>query len=197
MTRNKKLAVLAVVSLCFAMLLAVGASAAKLTDIEKHWGKEYIEYGVEKGYISGFEDNTFRPDEKVTRAQFAKMINGAVNISSSASVSFDDVAKKDWFYTDIQKAQYAAYVLGYENKDGSFSYLRGRSTHTMQGSPCAMPNVDEGDMDAAILGTNSMIRAITDVLGVSEYKVPLFGSYEGAIFLDILKNRKPVRKYKD
>lgn len=88
-------------------------------------------------------------------------------------------------------------TLNFKHKDGSFSYLRGRSTHTMQGSPCAMPNVDEGDMDAAILGTNSMIRAITDVLGVSEYKVPLFGSYEGAIFLDILKNRKPVRKYKD
>ncbi len=105
-----------------AVLFAVSAYAATLTDIEKHWGKEYIEYGVEKGYISGFEDNTFRPDEKVTRAQFAKMINGAVNITSISSISFDDVARNDWFYSDIQKAQFAAYVLGYENNDGSFSF---------------------------------------------------------------------------
>ena len=88
-------------------------------------------------------------------------------------------------------------TLKFKHKDGSFSYFQGRSTHNMQGSPCALPRTDEGDMDAAILGTHFMILAITDVLGVDEYTVPLFGSYEGALMLNIMKNRKGVRKYKD
>ena len=88
-------------------------------------------------------------------------------------------------------------TLKFKHKDGSFSYFQGRSTHYMQGAPCALPRTDEGDMDAAILGTHFMILAITDVLGVDEYTVPLFGSYEGALMLNIMKNRKGVRKYKD
>ncbi len=118
MTRNAKLTVSVIAVLCISMLLAFGVSAAKFADIENHWGKEYIEYGVERGYINGFEDGTFKPDEKVTRAQFAKMINGAVKISGTSKIGFTDVKSKDWFYADIEKAQYAAYVAGYE--DGSF-----------------------------------------------------------------------------
>ena len=68
--------VLVLVSLVAASLFAV--SAAELRDIKGHWAQEYIEYGVEQGYISGYEDGTFLPDKTVTRAEFSKMINSAV-----------------------------------------------------------------------------------------------------------------------
>ena len=81
----------------------------------------------------------------------------------------------------------------FRHVDGSFSYFQGRSTDKMQGSPCAIPNTAEGDMDAAVLGTNAMVEVITDVLGVTPYKVPIYGKYESEIFLNILKSRAPVR----
>ncbi len=81
----------------------------------------------------------------------------------------------------------------FRHEDGSFSYFQGRSTHTMQGSPCGIKNTPEGDMDAAVLGTNAMVEVITDVLNVTPYKVPIYGRYESEMFLDILKNRSPVR----
>ncbi len=102
------------------VLLAVCASAAGLKDIEKHWAKEYIEYGVEHGYISGYQDGTFLPDKTVTRAEFSKMINNAVKITSTgtAQANFSDVVKTEWYVTEVKKAENAGYITGYE--DGTF-----------------------------------------------------------------------------
>ncbi len=99
-------------------LLTVCAQAVKLKDINKHWAEEYINYGVEKGYISGYDDETFKPDNTVTRAEFAKMINSAVGLKKLDKISFSDVKSSDWFYSDICKAVKAGYVSGYE--DGTF-----------------------------------------------------------------------------
>ncbi len=83
----------------------------------------------------------------------------------------------------------------FKKPDGSFSYLQEYATWTMQGAPCGVPRTVEGDMDAAVLGTNSMVWVISAVLGVEKkYGVPLYGEYESAVFLNIMKNRKPVRK---
>lgn len=83
----------------------------------------------------------------------------------------------------------------FKKPDGAFSYLQKYSTPFMQGSPCAIPETVEGDMDASVLGTNSMVRVIAKALGISsEDTVPLYGEYESAVFKNILENRKPVRK---
>ena len=50
----------------------------KLTDIENCWAKEDIEYLVELGIIKGYEDNTFRPDNSITRAEMAAMLARAL-----------------------------------------------------------------------------------------------------------------------
>ena len=102
------------------MLVSFAASAADFSDIEKHWAKEYIEFGVEKGYISGYEDGTFKPDKTVSRAEFSKMINNAIKLTAAgnAKADFKDVASKDWFFNEVKKAENAGYITGYE--DGTF-----------------------------------------------------------------------------
>ena len=42
-----------------------------------YWAKSYIEALASKGVIAGFPDGTFKPNEPVTRAQFAAIINKA------------------------------------------------------------------------------------------------------------------------
>ncbi len=120
MKRIAKLSAITVVSLCVCMLVCFAASAANLSDIGGHWAKEYIEYGVEKGYISGYQDGTFLPDKTVTRAEFSKMINSAVKLTATgdAKADFGDVAAKDWFFEEVKKAENAGYITGYE--DGTF-----------------------------------------------------------------------------
>ncbi|MBR2021340.1 MAG: S-layer homology domain-containing protein, partial [Clostridia bacterium] len=120
MKRIGKLGIVVLASICVCMLVSAAVSAAALTDIEKHWAKEYIEYGVEKGYISGYEDGTFLPDKTVTRAEFSKMINSAVKLTAvgSAKGDFTDVKSSDWYFNEVKKAENAGYITGYE--DGSF-----------------------------------------------------------------------------
>jgi hypothetical protein len=48
-----------------------------LVDINGHWAEPYIAAMAEQGIISGFGNGLFKPDEPVTRAQFAAILNKA------------------------------------------------------------------------------------------------------------------------
>ena len=50
---------------------------------ETHWAKTQIELAVQKGYVRGFPDGTFRPDGQVTRAQFMRMLVDALQFPHS------------------------------------------------------------------------------------------------------------------
>lgn len=120
MKKITKLTVVMTAALCMALLVATASFAATVTDIAGHWAESYIEYGIEAGYISGYADGTFLPDKTVTRAEFSKMINNAVKLTSAgdAKGDFNDVVSKDWFFEEVKKAENAGYINGYE--DGSF-----------------------------------------------------------------------------
>jgi hypothetical protein len=53
------------------------AQATTFPDIQGNWAQSFIEALAARGVIRGFPDGTFRPDEPVTRAQFAAMIRQA------------------------------------------------------------------------------------------------------------------------
>lgn len=46
----------------------------------KHWAKSSIENAVKLGYVSGYPDGKFRPNDPVTYAEFMKMIVGALGL---------------------------------------------------------------------------------------------------------------------
>lgn len=52
---------------------------AEFSDISEHWGKEFIEILAGNGYLKGYEDGDFRPDEFITRAEASKIIAAAAN----------------------------------------------------------------------------------------------------------------------
>ena len=81
------------------------------SDIKGHWAKAYIERAAELGWISGFQDGTFRPDAYITRAQAVTMINRMLNrvpedpsdLLPGMNV-WPDCRPGDWFYLAIQEA---------------------------------------------------------------------------------------------
>lgn len=50
----------------------------KLTDIEESWAKDDIQYLADRGIVTGYEDNTYRPKQAITREEMAAMIARAV-----------------------------------------------------------------------------------------------------------------------
>lgn len=88
---------------------------AAFSDIQGHWAKNWIEQAVNLGFVSGYEDGTFKPDRTITRAEFSKLINNALHTEKKADLSFSDVTSKEWFYAEVQKSVASGFFSGYEN----------------------------------------------------------------------------------
>ena len=85
------------------------------SDIDNHWAKEWIKNAVGLGFVSGYEDGTFKPDRTITRAEFSTMLNKAMKIEITENINFSDVREKEWCYKEIQKSVAAGFFSGYEN----------------------------------------------------------------------------------
>ncbi|MBE9033718.1 DUF1565 domain-containing protein [aff. Roholtiella sp. LEGE 12411] len=84
-----------------------------------YWAKAYIEALASKNIIAGFPDGSFKPNEPVTRAQFATIITKALTPPAKrASIEFKDVKSNFWAYAAIKSAYQSQFVSGYP--DGSF-----------------------------------------------------------------------------
>ncbi|MFR6291092.1 MAG: S-layer homology domain-containing protein, partial [Peptococcaceae bacterium] len=119
-TVRKHVAEAALVSFTFASVLPGGAAfaAADVTDVNGHWAEQAIHDWMERGYIGGYEDNTFRPDQTITRAEFVKLVNKTIDADQTATIAFSDVSDSDWFAGEVALALGEGYVSGFE--DGTF-----------------------------------------------------------------------------
>ncbi len=89
---------------------------AQASDVTGNWAEPFIKVLVEKGIIAGYPDGTFRPDQPVTRAEFAALLNKAFTLETTrASRAFKDVPKKFWAADVIDKAYRAGFLSGYPN----------------------------------------------------------------------------------
>ena len=96
-------------ALALAAALALPAGAAEdrsFSDVEGHWATGFIGALVKAGCINGYEDETFRPDRAVSRAEFAALLNrvaGRENIDHNV-LEYVDVLFDFWAYDDIHNA---------------------------------------------------------------------------------------------
>jgi len=95
-------------------------SENKFTDIkDSHWAYKSVKYLADNFIISGYLDGTFKPENNITRAEFAKIIISATNkFDEEATSSFKDVDSDDWHYAYVSTAYSLGYITGYP--DGSF-----------------------------------------------------------------------------
>lgn len=77
---------------------------------EDHWAYPYIASAVAKGWINGYEDGTFRPNEPITRCQAVRIMNSALERRDDAFAQdrgqqkFYDVPSSHWAYLEIAEA---------------------------------------------------------------------------------------------
>ncbi|HEY9832870.1 MAG TPA: S-layer homology domain-containing protein [Stenomitos sp.] len=80
------------------IVISTPATAANFVDVQRNWARPFIEGLAQEDLINGFSDQTFRPDQPVTRAQFSAMIQQAFDESN---VEFDQAAADDWISRDF------------------------------------------------------------------------------------------------
>ncbi|HEY9060902.1 MAG TPA: S-layer homology domain-containing protein [Pseudobacteroides sp.] len=91
------------------------------TDVSDHWAKDYIVKLISKGFVSGYQDGTIRPDKDITRAEITKLIAKMLYLepSNTSTKRFADSSKfQDWAKGYINAISEDGIIMGY--KDNTF-----------------------------------------------------------------------------
>jgi hypothetical protein len=103
------------------------------SDMEDHWSADYVRSLSALGFVSGYEDGTFRPDNNITRAEVLVMAMNTINTPINSihescdpfdfdkeftSQSYTDLDSSHWAYPYVELAAEMDIVGGYE--DGTF-----------------------------------------------------------------------------
>lgn len=101
---------------------AVQAEAASnFTDVKTDaWYYEHVDYLVNKGVLKGYDDNTFRPGNTLTRAEAAAIITSTLNLSTDENVKlpFKDTKDDAWYAKPIAALVDLGVIDGFN--DGTF-----------------------------------------------------------------------------
>ncbi len=90
------------------------------TDVEGHWGKDYIIPLAEQGIIKGKSATTFEPDSNITRAEFLTLALNVGGITAAAGEAYPDVAADAWFANTVATAKSLGLIDANMTLDGNF-----------------------------------------------------------------------------
>ena len=107
-------------------------TTADFSDITSHWAKNEISAASNNGWITGYPDGTFRPDNKITRAEAMTLVNRVLKrLPETEEDLHDDMIKwsdnsdvSQWFYLDVQEATNSHYYQTKENQFEKWTKLR-------------------------------------------------------------------------
>ena len=112
--------------------LAQGQAIAFSDLAPSHWGYKAIGSAASKGWISGYPDNTFRPEKAITRAEVTSVTNRMLNryadlywidAHRAEVIRFGDVKRSDWYFEPIMEA-----TMGHDfirDRDGKTEHWTG------------------------------------------------------------------------
>lgn len=85
--------------------------SSDFSDMSGHWAKALVERAAALGWVNGYPDGTFKPDQDITRAEAMTLINNVLDrIPETAADLRDDMhvwpdnAKDAWYYIAVQEA---------------------------------------------------------------------------------------------
>ena len=107
-------------------------TAVDFSDIASHWAKNEISAAANNGWINGYTDGTFRPNNKITRAEAMTLVNRVLKrLPEIAEDLHNDMIKwsdnsdtSAWYYLAVQEATNSHYYDLKENKHEKWSKLR-------------------------------------------------------------------------
>ncbi|HBE17314.1 MAG TPA: hypothetical protein DEG17_18365 [Cyanobacteria bacterium UBA11149] len=88
----------------------------QFTDLGNHWAAKFIQELINRNYISGFPDGTFRPENSITRAEYGALIAKTFNLPrqvGASSGNFKDIPDNFWAKEAIIKAANMGFITGF------------------------------------------------------------------------------------
>lgn len=94
--------------------LIYSTDVVSFNDIQNHYSKKEIEYLASRYVIRGYTEQSFRPNEKITRAQFASLLSRALGLKPNKETKFTDIHKSP-YKNDIQALAETGILAGKTN----------------------------------------------------------------------------------
>ena len=108
--------------LCFGFTNVVTEAKDYIDLPEDHWAYKQIQILTDFNVVVGYPDGYYRPEQLVTRAEFASIVVKAFDQEFAKIVNpvgFSDVTEEDWFWGVVQRAAMFNLLKGYP--DGKFN----------------------------------------------------------------------------
>ncbi|QPC47537.1 S-layer homology domain-containing protein [Mangrovibacillus cuniculi] len=106
--------------LVYALDLKQNGTVTTFSDVKKNsWYESYVHIAYSHGIVTGYDNGTFKPNDKINRAEMASMIHRAfkdsITFPAAGTKAFSDVTKEFWAYNDITKVAGVGIINGYNN----------------------------------------------------------------------------------
>ena len=90
---------------------------ATFADVTSHWAKDEISIAANHGWIKGYEDGSFKPDQKITRTETMTLVNRVLNrlpetkddLHKDMKTWVDNMDETAWYYLAVQEATNSHY----------------------------------------------------------------------------------------
>lgn len=87
----------------------------QFTDIQGHWAQAAIQDAVQRGYVDGYPDRRFLPNQQVSRAEFIKMAVSALELEAPSTSS------GSWYAPYVTAAESAGIYKAGDYADGNLT----------------------------------------------------------------------------
>ena len=96
-----------------ALFAKLDKSEDLFNDIAGHWAEAYIRLAAGNGWIAGYPDGSFKPQQNITRAETMTMINRVLDrvpsveshlLPYNVMLTFPDCQSGQWYYIAVQEA---------------------------------------------------------------------------------------------
>lgn len=90
----------------------------RFSDIQSHWARPFIEALAQRGVVRGFSDGTFRPNQSISRAEFAALLRACFTVPVKRPyVPFVDVPANHWAAAAIRWSYETGFLSGFPNRE--------------------------------------------------------------------------------
>ncbi|MBO9608517.1 MAG: S-layer homology domain-containing protein [Paenibacillaceae bacterium] len=113
---RKAVLFLTVISLLASIWIPAASAEQPKDDRSGHWAEKQLMEWTTKGWLQGYADGSYRPDQTVSRAEYLAMMDRAFGLKAGENKStFQDMQGGEWFETAVSHAVYAGILDGYED----------------------------------------------------------------------------------
>lgn len=96
----------------------------KFTDVEGHWAEEYIGICAANGWITGYEDGTFKPEQYISRAEAMAIVNRMLEREADAD-SIKNVEDSIYKFVDNNADAWYYYIVIEATNSHDYTYAEG------------------------------------------------------------------------